>query len=366
VLAAPVRIAVLAPLVSPIAEPHVGGSQALLADLAGALAARGHEVRVYAATGSRIDGVDVVDTGVDAESLHGTVFRAAGGGEDPAAAVAARAAFETAARMIEGDRPDVVHAHAFDAPAIDAVATLGLPTIQVLHLPPAGDVADAVRGAAGAAFRVVTVSEAMRAAWAGAGVPAGVIRPGIPVDRIPWRAEAGSGLLFAGRLSPEKGALDAIAIASKGDAPLTIVGQPYDERHAAEVRTRAIAAGVDVRSPVRRDRLWELMANAAAVLCPIGWDEPFGLVAAESQAAGTPVVGYRRGALPEVVEDGVTGALVDSGDVDAAARAVRAVLRLDRREIRRHAERTLGLDASVEAFDALSAELAGARAGERA
>jgi glycosyltransferase involved in cell wall biosynthesis len=359
------RIAVLAPLVSPIAEPHLGGSQALLADLAVALAGRGHEVRVYAASESRIDGVDVVDTGVDAASLRGTVFRAAGGDADPAAEAGARRAFEAAARMIGRDGPDVIHVHAFDAPAIDAVARLGLPSIQVLHLPPADDVAHAVRGAAGDGFGVVTVSEAMRAAWAGVGVTAHVIRPGIPVPRIPWRAEPGRGVLFAGRLSPEKGALDAIAVASAAGEPLTIVGQPYDERHAAGVLAAATASGVEVRPPVRRDLLWELMANAAVVLCPIRWDEPFGLVAAEAQAAGTPVVGYRRGALPEVVEDGVTGALVEPGDVDAAVRAVRAVVRLDRRGIRRHAERTLGLDASAAAFDALSSELARAPAGER-
>ncbi len=355
----------LAPLVSPIAEPHMGGSQALLADLAVALTGRGHEVRVYAASGSRIDGVDVVDTGVDAESLRGTVFRAAGDGRDRDGAVAARAAFEAAARMIERDGSDVVHVHAFDAPAVEAAAALGLPTIQVLHLPPAGDVADAVRGAAGEAFQVVTVSEAMRAAWAGAGVIAGVIRPGVPVGRIPWQARSGRGLLFAGRLSQEKGAVDAIDIAAGAGAPLTIVGQPYDERHAAEVRARAAAAGADLRPPLPRERLWELMANASAVLCPVRWDEPFGLVAAEAQAAGTPVVGYRRGALPEVVEDGVTGSLVDEGDLEAAVGAVRAAARLDRREVRRHAERHLGLDASVDSFETLSTELAGASAGGR-
>jgi glycosyltransferase involved in cell wall biosynthesis len=102
------------------------------------------------------------------------------------------------------------------------------------------------------------------------------------------------------------------------------------------------------------------MAASAVVLCPIRWDEPFGLVAAEAQACGTPVVGFRRGALAEVVSDGVTGALVEEGDLAGAARAVAAAAGFDRTEIRRHAEASLDLDAAVAAYEALSFELAGA------
>ncbi|HXJ65737.1 MAG TPA: glycosyltransferase [Actinomycetota bacterium] len=355
------RIAVLAPLVTPVAEPQIGGSQALLADLARGLAERGHDVRVYAATGSRIEGVDVVDTGVRPETLRATLFRADGGEGAPGEAVeAARAAFERAGSMIADDRPEVVHAHAFDAPAVDVAAGLGLPVVQVLHLPPDQSVADAVRTAvaAGGPFRVVTVSQAMRAAWAGAGVDAGVIRPGVPVDRVPWRAEPGSGALFAGRLSPEKGAPDAIAIAAEAGLPLTIVGPPYDEPHAREVAGLAAASGATMTGPVERERLWALMAASAVVLCPIRWDEPFGLVAAETQCAGTPVVGYRRGALPEVVLEGRTGVLVDEGNRAAAAAAVGTALAFDRGAIRRHAEDDLALRPAVDAFEARSIELA--------
>jgi len=361
-----VRIAVLAPLISPIAEPQLGGSQALLADLARSLAERGHDVRVYAASGSRIDGVDVVDTGVQSDSLRATLFRAGTADELGATNArvatdgAARAAFGRVGSMIADDAPDVVHAHAFDAPAVDAAAGLGLPVLQVLHLPPHTGVAEAVRRAtaAGAPFEVVTVSQAMRDAWGAEGVDAGVIRPGVPVGRVPWRDEPGAGALFAGRLSPEKGAPDAIEIAAEAGLPLTIAGPPYDDEHAREVADLAATAGAALAGPVERTRLWELMAASAVVLCPIHWDEPFGLVAAEAQCAGTPVVGYRRGALPEVVLEGVTGVLVEEGDRVAAAAAVHRALELDRRTIRRHAERDLGLESSVDEYEARSFELA--------
>ena len=136
-------------------------------------------------------------------------------------------------------------------------------------------------------------------------------------------------MLFAGHLWPEKGALDAIAIATGAGMSLTIVGYPYDDAHAAEIRRQAAEARAAVLRPVPRERLWHRMARAAAVLCPVRWDEPFGLVAAEAQSAGTPVVGYRRGALPEVVRDGVSGVLVEPGHWRAAARALRDAVRLD-------------------------------------
>jgi glycosyltransferase involved in cell wall biosynthesis len=95
------------------------------------------------------------------------------------------------------------------------------------------------------------------------------------------------------------------------------------------------------------------MADACAVLCPAKWEEPFGLVAAEAQAAGTPVVAYHRGALPEVVMDGRTGFLVPPDDVAAAARALSAVRTLDRQACRQHAVEHLSLNASLAAHERL-------------
>src|SRR5262249_62132220 len=90
---------------------------------------------------------------------------------------------------------------------------------------------------------------------------------------------------------------------------------------------------------------------------PSGGGAPFGLVAAEAQSAGAPVVGYRRGALPEIVRDGVSGLLVAPGDGRAAALALRDAVRLDRAAIRRHAEERLRLGPAVAAYEAVSLEL---------
>jgi UDP-glucose:tetrahydrobiopterin glucosyltransferase len=355
-----VRIALIAPLVTAVAEPQVGGSQALLADVAAGLAGRGHDVRVFAASGSKIEGVTVVDTGVDPAGLAGSLFRPGASTTSyhgPAGAV--HEAFERAVAMVGEWSPDAVHVHAFDAPAVDAAGALPCPVIQVLHLPPTGDISDALRAARSRPRPpvVVTVSEWMRTAWIAAGVPSVVIRNGVPIDRIRWDPRPGTGeLLFAGRLSPEKGALEALEIARRAGLGIRLLGPPYEAGYADRVaRASGAVPGASVEGPATRPRLWRLMAKARAVLCPALWDEPFGMVAAEAQAAGTPVIGFRRGALPEVVDDGVTGALVPEGDLDAAAAAAaEADRRFDRSACRRHAERSLDVRATIEGYEAVS------------
>src|SRR5205807_6753359 len=126
-------------------------------------------------------------------------------------------------------------------------------------------------------------------------------------------------------------------------------GGAYGAGYASGLRERFPT--VDFRDAMPRAELWKLMSRSRALLCPILWDEPFGLAAAEAQAAGMPVIGFARGALPEVVADGVTGALVTG--IDEAAAAVHGAESFDRRVCRVHAERTLSLQATVDSYERL-------------
>lgn len=349
------RIAFVAPLVTAIAEPQLGGSQALLADLAAGLTMRGHEVDVFAATGSTIDGANVVNTGIDPSVLAATFFRA---GEDVRDFDIARDAFAHVYGLIRGRGYDVVHNHAFDVPAID-LAPDDVPVVHTLHLPPTPAVAEALARARVRNVRTVgaAVSDHGCRAWGELIDVDLVLRNGVPVDRIPWSAAPGDGLLFAGRLSPEKGGAEAIEIASLAGLPITVVGNPYDEAYTRErIDPFREREGVTIRSALRRAELWALMADSAAVLCPIRWDEPFGLVGAEAQAAGTPVIAFDRGAMREVVVDGRTGRLVS--DVEAAVGAVRTVADLDRTACRAHAESHLSLASTLDLHEALYADVA--------
>src|SRR5205085_10987475 len=109
------------------------GSQAFVADLARGLVGRGHRVHVYAASGSDIPGVSVIDTGVDPRSLSATLYRASGGAR--AEPDAAEAAFARVYSAVREDRYDVVHNHAFDAPAVGLATALEAPVVHTLHLP---------------------------------------------------------------------------------------------------------------------------------------------------------------------------------------------------------------------------------------
>jgi UDP-glucose:tetrahydrobiopterin glucosyltransferase len=350
------KIAIMAPLVTAIREPQLGGSQAFVADLARGLAGRGHDVDVYAASGSRIDGVQLIDTGVDPRALAGTLYRAGGSATGEAGAAAAEAAFATAFAAAASSRYDVIHNHAFDAPAVRQAAGSRAPVVHTLHLPPDRVVSAALRDVArqGRPPIVAVVSNSQADAWRRV-VPVGAVLPPYPATRdIPWSATGGQGAVFAGRLSPEKGAAEAIDIARAAGVPILLYGDAYDEGYSREqIDPRRGLPGVSVHEAVPRPALWQAMAQAAVVLCPARWDEPFGLAAAEAQACGTPVVAFSRGGLREVIVDRATGFLVVPDDIPAAAEAVSKAAGISRQACRDHAESHLDLGLSLDAHERL-------------
>jgi glycosyltransferase involved in cell wall biosynthesis len=361
------KLAIMAPLVTAIREPQRGGSQAFVSDLARGLTGRGHEVHVYAASGSEIRGVEVIDTGIDPGSLAGTLFRAFGDAADKpgkpgSAAGAAESAFTTAYTAMQANRYDVIHNHAFDAPAVTLAAALQAPVVHTLHLPPDKAVSAALRRLSRhsrpPAVAVVSIFQA--SAW-GQVVHVDATLPPYPATRvIPWSETPGTGAVFAGRLSPEKGAAEAIDIARAAGVPIDVYGDVYDAGYGREqIDPRRSWPGVTMHPGVPRASLWAAMARAAVVLCPARWDEPFGMAAAEAQACGTPVVAFRRGGLGEVIVDGVTGFLVPPDDIRAATEAVSKVAVISRPACREHAEDELDLELSLDAHERLYRQVLG-------
>src|SRR6202008_2434823 len=159
---------------------------------------------------------------------------------------------------------------------------------------------------------------------------------GLDLGGAPFGSSAGRYLAFVGRIAPEKGVVDAIALAKSTGLRLRMAAKVYDPRERelfAEVVAPAIDDGVveflGEVGPAQRD---ELYAGALATLMLGAWPEPFGLVAIESMATGTPVIARRAGALPEIIQHGRSGFLVD--DVQEAVLAVDQARGLDRRLLR--------------------------------
>jgi len=272
-----------------------------------------------------------------------------GSKDEPEASPVIRRAFELLFKELRRLGADVVSQHAFDAEAIEM--SDGLPVLHTLHMPP---ISSRVLGEvlkSRAAF--ATVSESCRRAWATAGAgQVGVIRNGVPiftVEEVPIRKDA----LLAGRLSPEKGFEDGIAAARAIGLRPVVVGVPYDRSYQLDLSSAVVLP------PQPRSRLWQLMAGASVTLLPVHWDEPFGMVGAEAQMAGCPVAGYSRGGLVEIVEPGVSGFLTEPDDVKGLAEAALAATKLDRVAVRESAMNRLGLDASLDAYEAALAAVAG-------
>ena len=272
-----------------------------------------------------------------------------GSKDEPEASPVIRRAFELLFKELRRLGADVVSQHAFDAEAIEM--SDGLPVLHTLHMPP---ISSRVLGEvlkSRAAF--ATVSESCRRAWATAGAgQVGVIRYGVPiftVEEVPIRKDA----LLAGRLSPEKGFEDGIAAARAIGLRPVVVGVPYDRSYQLDLSLAVVLP------PQPRSRLWQLMAGASVTLLPVHWDEPFGMVGAEAQMAGCPVAGYSRGGLVEIVEPGVSGFLTEPDDVKGLAEAALAATKLDRVAVRESAMNRLGLDASLDAYEAALAAVAG-------
>jgi glycosyltransferase involved in cell wall biosynthesis len=172
------------------------------------------------------------------------------------------------------------------------------------------------------------------------------------------RPEPGEALVVFGRIHPDKATADAIQIAQRVGRRLIICGPVQDEDYYAE-RVAPYVDGESVRylgNVGGADRA-SVLGQAAALLHPLGFDEPFGLSVIEAMTCGTPVVGYRRGALPETVEEGVTGFLVD--DVGGAVAAVASALALDRANVAAVARRRFSADRMVDEYLAVYEHLLG-------
>jgi glycosyltransferase involved in cell wall biosynthesis len=185
---------------------------------------------------------------------------------------------------------------------------------------------------------------------------ADVIHHGLRPDRYPSSARDEGYLLHLGRYAPEKGTHMAIDVAVRAGLPLKLAGRTHPQDAAyfrTEVAPRLSAPGVEEIGEADHDRKVALLRGARAVVCPLAWEEPFGLIAIEAMLCGAPVLGFACGSFPEIVEQGRTGFLAPPGDVAALARAAAGLEGFDRAACARRARERFTAAAMTDAYEAL-------------
>lgn len=314
------RIAQLAPLAESVPPKLYGGTERVIAWLVDELVGLGHDVTLFATGDSSTTG-----------RLHAVWPRALRLGRKSVDQNAACAVLIEAVAKRAHDF-DVIHSHVDWLP-LPLLRRTGVPFLTTMHgrldLPGLPDV---VRAFPDAGF--VSISDHQRrslpeANWLG------TILHGMPTDLFRPSYECGSYLAFLGRLTADKGPEDAIRIANAARVPLRIAAKiPRAETAYFKKRLERHIDGdhVALVGEVDDAKKQPFLANAAALLFPIDWPEPFGLVMIEAMACGTPVIAYRSGSVPEVVDDGVTGFIIDGEQ--QAIEAVKELSRLDRRKTR--------------------------------
>lgn len=317
-----------------LGEPFAGGMEAHMATLARGLLRAGHEVVVFAGAATEEQPTDFdIRPVIERPPVMRTGDRL-DNANPPGRAEAESVGYRRVmAAVLDGDF-DIVHNASLHPVPVVATTDSPIPIVHALHTPPWPELESAHRSLTGGTGcrTVAAVSSSLARAWPG--VVTDVVSNGIDTDRwVPSADRPEGGLLWIGRIVPEKGPDHAIAAARLLGRPLTLAGPIHDREYFANRIRRHLGSGVDYVGHLTTDELQTLCGRAAVGLVTPCWDEPFGLVAAEMQSCGLPVVGYRRGGLIDIVGPR-TGLLVRANDPAALAGAIGTAETLARHEVR--------------------------------
>ncbi len=356
------RIALVAPLVTTIAQPFVGGSQAVVATLAQGMVQRGHRVTLFAREGSSVPGVEIVQIPTP-DAVLPSKFSMPGNTSpaDPGFFAQANLFLDLFLSLQQRSHDfDFLHAHAFDWPSfICSTLVRDIPVLHTIHLPavmPEINEGLRVLDRHGHPLTLITVSQACARDYAPYTSFDHVIYNGSDLSAIPFVAQVpdDAPLLYAGRITPEKGVEEAIEIAEQAGRPLLIAGGIYDRVYYEErilPRLQRASDRISYLGQLKHNELWKIMGQARGLLFPIQWDEPFGLTPVEAMAAGTPVIAFKRGAAEEVILQGETGFLVTPNDCSQAAAQVDKLGNISRSFCRAHVEANFSLHRMLDAYE---------------
>jgi glycosyltransferase involved in cell wall biosynthesis len=329
-----------------------GAAERIVYDITEELVRRGHDVTLFASGDSKTSAKLISVT------PNGTAL-------DPNIGIARHEHYELfligkAYQMAKEGKFDLIHSH-FDSKTGCIAPLVSTPTVVTLHspltriLPPLSNFKNAQY--------YVSISNSQRQSELDLQY-IDTVYHGIRLTDYSVGEGKGGYLLFLGRIVPQKGLEDAIMVSERLGIPLKIVGEPPEasrEYFQKEIQPHIKGAVEMQQHYLAKPTLHKLLGDAAAVLFPVKWEEPFGLVMIESMATGTPIVAYGRGAVPEVIKDGITGYIVEqeksvAGLTDATEKILhqsedaRIVMR---QNCRRHVEERFTVEHMVDGYEAV-------------
>ncbi len=330
------KIAQVAPLYESVPPKYYGGTERVVSYLTEELVRQGHEVTLFA-SGDSFTAANLVPACPQSLRLNGK-------GTDPG-----MHHLLMLERVMQGaDDFDVIHFHT-DYLHFSLARRLAKFHVTTLHgrldLPNLVHLYKEFDD-----IPLISISENQRTPLPGAGWAATVYH-GLPENLYTFRENPGGYLAFIGRISPEKRVDRAIEIAKRAGIPLRIAAKvdPVDREYFHEkIESLLDHPLVEYIGEINEQEKDEFLGNALALLFPIDWPEPFGLVMIEAMACGTPVVAFRNGSVPEVVDNGASGFIVDS--VEGAVRAVARAADLSRRRCRQNFERRFSVKRMAEDY----------------
>ncbi len=316
------RILMVAPPWTPIPPTKYGGIEFVVSELIKGLTALGHEVVLVASGDSKVD-VELRSVIKDAEGMR--------------IGMAVPELRHVLFARLQMNGFDIVHDHTVAGPVMAAFCNNSCPVVTTIHGPFNEELND-IYSQTSSKVPLIAISNSQ--ANSALNVEIGdIIHHGIDVTTFPFGAGDGNYLFCLGRMSESKGIHRAIKVANMLNMELRIAAK-MRETHEIEYFNRYIepelSETIIYEGEVSHARKLELLRDARALLFPIRWNEPFGMVMLEAMASGTPVIAFKEGAAVEVVNDGVSGFLVDD-EVDMAS-AVEKSSKLDRALVRSYVE----------------------------
>ncbi len=342
------KIGMIAPVWYPIPPPGYGGIELVVNLLVEGLKERGHDVTLFASGDSKTEAKLVSSCDVAPSAEIGQVY------PDLLHALTA---------YVRAGDFDIIHDHSgMIGPALGAFSKT--PVLHTLH-GPATPEAKKLYGMLNFGIYFNAISEFQRKKFGDLNF-VDTIYNAIDLKEYVFREEKEDYLLFLGRMNPEKGAHLAVEIAKRLGRKLLLVTkmvEPAEKQYfETEVKPR-LTSNVEIMGEVDPATKAELFAKAYCTLVPIQWPEPFGLVLIESLATGTPVIAMRNGAVPEIVEDGLNGFIVDT--IDEMVASVGKVADISPRYCRASVEKRFGTERMLENYEEVYQKIL-ERQGEKA